>query len=137
MKIYISTNGELFAYNDNGSQDHLIPPDYVLATQQQIDAVVNPVKTQDEIIASFEYSVQKWLDAFAQTWGYYSVVSAASYYSSTNSQFQKEAVAIISWRDAVWVSIANILAAIKSGASPMPASSDLFIAMLPQPPQRP
>jgi len=38
MKLYKSTTGEIYAYELDGSQDHLIPSDFVQLTQTEIDA---------------------------------------------------------------------------------------------------
>jgi Tfp pilus assembly protein FimV len=38
MKLYKSTTGEIWAYEEDGSQDHLIPSNFVLLTQAEIDA---------------------------------------------------------------------------------------------------
>lgn len=38
MKHYKSPNGELFAYEPDGSQDHLIPNDFTLVTDSEADA---------------------------------------------------------------------------------------------------
>lgn len=42
MKHYISPAGSLFAYELDGSQDDLIPADFVLATDAQVQAIQNP-----------------------------------------------------------------------------------------------
>ena len=38
MKLYKSPTGEIWAYELDGSQDHLIPNDFVALTQEEIDA---------------------------------------------------------------------------------------------------
>lgn len=38
MKLYKSPNNEIFAYEEDGSQNHLIPSDFVQLTQSEIDA---------------------------------------------------------------------------------------------------
>lgn len=38
MKHYISPNGEIFAYELDGSQDHLIPEGFTAITDDQADA---------------------------------------------------------------------------------------------------
>jgi len=38
MKLYKSTTGDVYAYEPDGSQDHLIPDDFVAMTQAEIDA---------------------------------------------------------------------------------------------------
>jgi hypothetical protein len=51
MKHYISPAGSLFAYELDGSQDDLIPADFVLATDAQVQAIQNPVPSLKETIA--------------------------------------------------------------------------------------
>ena len=38
MKLFKSPTGEIWAYELDGSQDHLIPNDFVALTQEEIDA---------------------------------------------------------------------------------------------------
>jgi len=38
MKLYKSPNNEIYAYELDGSQDHLIPSNFVALTQSEIDA---------------------------------------------------------------------------------------------------
>lgn len=49
MKYYKSNN-EVFAYEEDGSQDHLIG-DKVLMTSEEVEAHINPPKTAEQIIA--------------------------------------------------------------------------------------
>lgn len=42
MKYYISPSGEFYAYELDGSQDHLIPSNFVAATPAQVQAHENP-----------------------------------------------------------------------------------------------
>jgi hypothetical protein len=44
MKHYLSPTGQLFAYESDGSQDELIPADFVPATDAQVHAIQNPVQ---------------------------------------------------------------------------------------------
>ena len=45
MKHYKDTNGDLFAYEEDGSQDHLIPADYVAITKAQFKSLTEYVPT--------------------------------------------------------------------------------------------
>ena len=38
MKLYKSPTGEVYGYEQDGSQDHLIPSNFVALTQAEIDA---------------------------------------------------------------------------------------------------
>ena len=42
MKHYLSPAGQLFAYSADGTQDHLIPAEYIPATDAQVQAIQNP-----------------------------------------------------------------------------------------------
>jgi hypothetical protein len=137
MKHYLSPAGQLFAYESNGSQDDLIPPDFVLATDSQVQAIQNPVPTLAQVVFAFESAVQAHLDTFAATWRYESILSAASYANSTVPSFKAEALALMAWRDQVWAQCYTELAAVQAGTQPMPASPSAFIATLPASPTRP
>ena len=49
MKYY-KQNNEVFAYEEDGSQDHLIG-DKVLMTSEEVELHINPPKTEEQIIA--------------------------------------------------------------------------------------
>ena len=51
MKYY-KQNNEVFAYEEDGSQDHLIG-DKVLMTSEEVEAHINPPKTEEKIQAEF------------------------------------------------------------------------------------
>ena len=50
MKYYKNINNEVFAYEEDGSQDHLIG-NKVLMTAEEVEAHLNPPKTEAEIRA--------------------------------------------------------------------------------------
>jgi hypothetical protein len=56
MKYYINTNKEIFAYEEDGSQDYLIG-DKVAITIEEIEAI-NKAK-EDEYKSSLEYRIQE------------------------------------------------------------------------------
>ena len=39
MKIYKDTNNNLWAYEKDGSQDHLIPAEFILITDEEAEAI--------------------------------------------------------------------------------------------------
>lgn len=125
---------------DAGADPAIWLPQCTPITDAEADAIraaQTPAPTQAQIIASYEDAVQAHLDAFAATWRYESILSAASYANSTVAQFKAEALAMIAWRDAVWNSCYTTLAAVQAGTQPMPASPAAFIATLPMDPARP
>lgn len=84
--------------------------------------------TQDPVQATRE-KITQWLDEVVQRKGYDSIVSCASYASSTNDQFRTEARAAIAWRDAVYAQGYQILTDTPTGVE----TPDDVMALLPQP----
>ena len=83
------------------------------------------------MIVLYELAAQANLDLVAKSWGYSSLVSAASYANSTNAQFEADAKALISWRDNYWTEAYTI------EAGTLPANAEDFVAMLPVAPTKP
>ena len=63
MKIYKDTNNNLWAYEENGSQDHLIPANLILITNEEAEAirasqvpeyVPPPQPTKEQLLAELE-----------------------------------------------------------------------------------
>lgn len=100
-------------------------------------APVAATPTAAQTIATYETALQEALDAFAQSWGYDSIVSAASYAASTVQKFKDEANALIGWRDAVWTWAATEEAAIEGGTATLPATPAAFVTLMPAQPARP
>ncbi len=88
-----------------------------------------PAPTPAEFQQQREQALQSKLDNYAQSWGYDSIVSAASYAASTNAKFKGEADALIAWRDAVWAWAESL--------TTLPASIADLIAAMPSAPARP
>jgi hypothetical protein len=71
MKYYINKNKEIFAFELDGSQDHLITEDMSLISLEEIEAI-NKAK-QDEYMNSLEYKLNEansyltatdWVEAY-------------------------------------------------------------------------
>jgi len=92
--------------------------------------------TPDEIAAGYEAFGQTTLDALAKSWGYDSLLSAASYAASSVTQYAADAKALIAWRDAFWQAAFALEAAVKAGTKPMPATAADFVALMPAAPTR-
>ena len=104
----------------------------VLASDKSgLPIAVDPTYTNDQIIAQYNNAAQVNLDKVAKSWGYDSLVSAASYSGSSNPQFKAEAEALINWRDNYWSEAYTI------EAGTLPATSDAFLALLPAAPTKP
>lgn len=83
-----------------------------------------------EVVRLCTREIQKYLDEFAQTRGYDSIMSATTYAASTNTKFSAEGQYCVSARDEVWAAAYTLLDDVKTGRLPMPALEDIFV-MLP------
>jgi hypothetical protein len=84
-----------------------------------------------------EAAAQRLLDGGAAAWGFDSLVSAASYLTSKNTQRKADAVALVGWRDDLWDASSALKSAVIAGTEPAPASISAFLAALPAQPSRP
>lgn len=92
-------------------------------------AVETQVPTLESLIEQTKARISAWLDEVVQAKGYDSIVSCASYATSTDATFKAEAEAAIAWRDAVYRAGYQILADIPDGVT----TPDDVMALLPQP----
>jgi hypothetical protein len=62
MKLYRSPTNEIYAYEQDGSQDHLIPLDYVAVTQEQANLIIAEQTTaeQNKITAMMYLQATDW-----------------------------------------------------------------------------
>ena len=84
-----------------------------------------------QIIAQYTAAVQNHLDAFFQDRGYDGVLSAATYATSSVPKFKAEGQYAVEARDATWARCYEILAAVESGALPMPSQDELLAELPP------
>lgn len=145
MNHYITTENKIVGFDDLESDlipagSKLIPSTYnfsqypfltlnneaILFNQSLYESTI-----QKYNIRLYEQAAKLNLDSLAQSWGYDSLVSAASYVNSTNSQFKADAEALIAWRDAYWAKAYTI------ESEALPATVDAFIALLPAAPIKP
>jgi hypothetical protein len=85
-----------------------------------------PPPTTEQIIAEYTAAVQQRIDAFARTRNYDGILSAATYATSTVLTFAAEGQYAVAARDTTWAKCYEILAAVESGARPLPTLAELF-----------
>ena len=57
MKYYKNTNNEIFAYEADGSQDHIIPKDYVAITKEQANKLI--IENNQQTFNALTYSEKR------------------------------------------------------------------------------
>ena len=85
-----------------------------------------PPPSPEQIVAQYTAAVQKHLDDFARTRDYDSILSAATYATSTVPKFAAEGQYAVEARDATWAKCYEVLAAVEAGSSPMPTLDELL-----------
>ncbi len=60
MKYYKSPTNKIFAYEADGSQDSLIPSNYVQVTQTEAEAIIK--QAEDEKFSSLSYAQKRALE---------------------------------------------------------------------------
>jgi len=100
MKYY-KQNNEVYAYESDGSQDHLIG-DKVAMKAEEIELHINSPKTAEQVKAEITSAIQAMLDTKAQSLRYDSMMSARSYAGYINP-FQAEAQSLAVWCTQCWI----------------------------------
>lgn len=131
MTLYITLDKKLYDDDDGLAQAFPEwPKDAVIATQKQIDAIQNPPKTFEQVVAEFDAGVQAYLDNEAKSKGYDNIVSACSYAPAENP-FQAEAITFVKWCGNVWAYCYGELAKVKAGKRAMPTIEQIISELPP------
>ncbi|MBA4797010.1 MAG: hypothetical protein H2043_06380 [Rhizobiales bacterium] len=101
-KYYVDPNGRYLGGFDGAEPEHSslevpYPPDDARQIWEGKAWLAVPLGVED-----FESAVQAHIDNTAQSKLFRDGVTLASYTASTNPQWSAEALAFVSWRDAVW-----------------------------------
>lgn len=76
MKHYKDNDNNVYAYEDDGSQDHLIG-DKILMTAEEVEEHINPPKTEEQILKEQIQEVKLYLSStdFKMTVDYYNILT--------------------------------------------------------------
>jgi len=122
---------EVFAYSEDGSQDHLIG-DKVEMTAEEIDLHLNPPKTQEQMQQDISNAIQDRLDTFAQSYRYDNI-NAIGKYLGYDNVFRAECEAMGAWAAACWDTAGQIEADVLAALRPFPTPEEV-LAELPAAP---
>ena len=90
-----------------------------------------PKETMDFVLRMGEDLVDKHLNSWCAQKGYTSIVTMATYATSTNPERAKEGAMAVQARDDAWDAFYAYFEAVKSGAQPFPMRSSDITAQLP------
>lgn len=133
-------NGEKWELvEDNRGKEYWLPEDEYGSPARKMDELgalpenalfVAPEMSQEQREALIQQqltnTVQQALDTFAQTRGYDGIMSACSYFNSTDPIFRLEADYCIQLRDTTWRMGYQILDQVKSGLRQIPTADELL-----------
>lgn len=94
------------------------------------DLTAEEIAASSPTVPDYTVAIQSMLDAKATERRYYNILSACTYATSTNEAFKAEALACLSWRDAVWATAYGVLDQVEAGTLAQPTIPQL-LAMLP------
>ena len=112
-------------------------PSWVVATDAQVQAIINPPLTPAQLVVMYEAAAQDLLDATAVSWGYLDCATCITYAGSTVAKFSSDAKAISAWRDAIWTECYAILTSVNAGTMLIPSTTAEFLKLLPPTPSLP
>lgn len=129
MKYYKNENGDVYAYESDGSQDAYITPNMVQMTAEEVEAHINPPKSAEQVKQEKIQVIQNHLDSAAKDYGYDDIKSAVTYADEPAVPvFQEQGKAFRAWRSLVWAKGYELLAAVDGGA-PIPTDEELINAL--------
>lgn len=85
----------------------------------------------DSLVASIRQGVDAHVERAAQAKGYDGAAHCASYANSTVPEWAAEAETFIAWRDAVWLTVFEIMDDVIAGEREAPANADEVVSALP------
>lgn len=129
MKYYKDANNEVYAFEDDGSQDAFIPENLVKITEKQANSLRNPPETNEQIIARLEKAVDSYLDGEAKSLHYESIKTIVSYRDDHNPKFKAEGVAGYKLRSAVYTSSIQLIEDVTKGLKEVPTESELISSL--------
>lgn len=89
------------------------------------------VPTPEELISEITRAIQKHIDMISRTRNYDSILSLASYASSSDPAFAAEGIAGAEWRDACWRYCYQALAEVQAGKRALPTPQEAVTELPP------
>ena len=127
-KIYQTNNGLQEVLE---GQDFLIQDNWIKLTDAEVEAIINPPITEEQIINKYESIYENIFTQKLIELDYKQDGSTVSMYASTpTSIYYNECISLINWREAMVNKNYEILNAVKNGTRTLPTEAE-YIAELP------
>lgn len=114
----------------NSQQERDATPDEV--TEIEARKAESVAQAAQAFQAAVVTATQARLDTFANTRNYDGILSACTYASSAVPKFQSEGQYCVNARDNTWAALYTLMADVQAGTTPMPATIDEVVALLPE-----
>lgn len=129
MRYFRQKDGKVRAIDSD--QEFLILDEWVELTEAEIDAVLNPPKSTEQLLAEYERAVESHVNATARAKGYNNIDSIAKYLVDGNP-FKAEAEALSIWTASVWTTAHTMLNDWQNGGGE-PTLEEVIAALPPAP----
>lgn len=101
MKFYKDKDGRLFAFEDDGSQDDVIPEKLKKLSEKEVTDL--KALSDEQKALKYRQIVNDFIDAKAQELGFESALTAVTYADEPEDPInQKYGTAVRKWRSACW-----------------------------------
>ena len=127
MKHYKDDLNNVYAYEEDGSQDDLIG-NKTKMTSQEIDAHINPTVTDDQKRDNISRAIQSMLDDKAIELRYDNIMSMRSWCGWDNP-FAIECEIVCSWAASCWVVAGQIEQDVIDGIRTIPTVEEALLEM--------
>ena len=109
----------------------IVPPEYdpetrELITPGEYEFTPPPPPTTEELIDKYTATIQRRLDAFAQTRNYDNIFTACTYVTSEVPSFRTEAEHCVHIRDTTWSTCYQIMGEVLAGERTIPTLDELL-----------
>lgn len=115
MKYFKDQDLNIYAFEEDGSQDNIISSNLTAISEDEVFAIKNASLSKDDLIQQYIFMLQNWLDNFVKTRGYNNLLSACTYCNSSNQKFKVEGEYALKIRDEIWDKCYKILDQVNNG----------------------
>ena len=128
MKYYKDQGNRIFAFEEDGSQDHLIKDNFIKITENEVISLTTPIVTDEQKMNNISNAIQNMLDSKAIEMRYDNMMSVRSYCGFV-SPYQEECILMSEWAASCWVKAGEIESDVLNGIRPIPTVEQVLLEM--------